>query len=60
MNNAELKKLNKITFIMNMVVDELQLIAFKPHMDAYLSNPENHPYLLEIYGRIEKVVKEND
>ena len=58
MNNTQLKRLNRITYIMNLVVEELQLFAFKPHMTAYLANPDNHEYLLEIYGKIEKVVKE--
>lgn len=58
MNNSKLKNLNKITYILNMVMDELKLTVFKPHVDAYLSNPENHPYLLEVYRKIEKVVKE--
>ena len=50
--------MNKISYIMNLVINELQLTAFKPHIDAYLSNPENHPYLLEVYRKIEKVIKE--
>ena len=53
-----MKILNKITYIMNMLTEEFQLIALKPHIDAYMSNPENHPYLLEVYRKIEKVVKE--
>ena len=58
MNNAKLKKLNKITYIMNMIITELQLATFKPHVDAYLANSENHPYLLEVYEKIERVIKE--
>ena len=40
------------------VIDGFQLGFFKPHVDAYTSNPDNHPYLLEVYEQIEKVVKE--
>lgn len=58
MDNSKLKNLNKITYILNMVLEELQLTVFKVHVDAYVSNPENHPYLLEVYKKIEKVVKE--
>lgn len=41
-----------------MLMNELQLSRFKPHVDAYLSNPENHSYLLEVYAKIEKVIRE--
>ena len=58
MNSQQLKKLNKITYILNMLMNELQLSRFKPHVDAYLSNPENHSYLLEVYAKIEKVIRE--
>ncbi len=58
MNNVQLKRLNKFTYIMNIIIKEAQLTALKPHLDAYMSNPDNHAHLLEVYGKIEKVVKE--
>jgi len=58
MNNAEIKKLNKITFIMNLVVDGFEIKLLKPHIEHFISLPENHPLLLEVYDKIEKVVKE--
>ena len=58
MNNTQLKNLNKVTYILQLVMKEFKLGFFQPHVDAYTSNPENHPYLLEVYSKIEKVVKE--
>ena len=58
MNNSELRKLNKITYILNLVIQEFQLGFFKPHVDTFIGDPMNHPLMLEVYEKIEKAVKE--
>ena len=55
---SDVKRLNKITFILNLVINEFQLGFFKPHVDAFISDPENHRLMLDVYGKIEKAVKE--
>ena len=55
---SDVKRLNKITFILNLVINEFQLGFFKPHVDVFISDPENHRLMLDVYGKIEKAVKE--
>ena len=55
---SDVKRLNKITFILNLVINEFQLGFFKAHIDAFISNPDNHTLMLKVYGKIEKAVKE--
>lgn len=58
MNNTQLRKLNKITYILNLVMNKFGLIFFKPHVDAFISDPANRSLLFEVYDKIEKTVKE--
>jgi len=58
MNETKLKALNRITYILNLVINEFQLGFFKPHVDTFISDPVNHPLMLEVYAKIEKAVKE--
>jgi len=58
MNDTQLKKLNKITYIIGLVIDGFEIKFLKPSIDLFISLPENHPLLLEVYEKIEKVVKE--
>lgn len=58
MDNTQLRRLNKITYILQLVMKEFQLGFFQVHVDAYTSDPDNHPHLLEVYEKIEKLVKE--
>ena len=58
MNNTQLKRLNKITYIMNLVVESFEIKLLKHPIELFISLPENHPLMLEVYEKIEKVVKE--
>jgi len=58
LSGERLRRLNKFTYIMDIIIKEAQLAVLKPHLDAYMSNPDNHAHLLEVYEKIEKVVKE--
>ena len=58
MRMSDVKRLNKITFILNLVINEFQLGFFKPHVDVFISDPKNHALMLKVYGKIEKAVKE--
>ena len=58
MNKTKLKKLNKITYIMNVIIQDFEIKRLKPYIDLFMSDPENHPLILKVYEKIEKVVKE--
>ena len=58
MNDTQLKKLNKITYIINMIITDFEIKRLKPYIDLFMSDPENHPLILRVYEKIEKVVKE--
>lgn len=58
MNDSQLKKLNRITYIINLVINEFQLGFFKPHVDAFIADSVNHRLMLEVYEKIRRAVNE--
>jgi len=58
MNDTHIKRLNKITFIINLIIEKFELGFFKPYVDAFISDPANHVLMLGVYAQIEKVIKE--